>query len=105
MALTMLPGPELRPTVFPTERLNSRGMAAAPLRIELRRIANVRNAFTVVSVWAQTFGLIVATSASLQELTSILSVAPVKALISRYSEPTRPDTFTVHPRRFLCAKA
>ena len=58
----MLPGPELRPTVFPTERLNSRGMAAAPLRIELRRIANVRNAFTVVSVWAQTFGLIVATS-------------------------------------------
>ena len=62
MAVTMLPSTTLRPSVLPTERLNSKGMATQPLRTELRRIANTRNAVSVVSLWLQTFGMLVATA-------------------------------------------
>lgn len=58
----MLPTVDLRPSVFPTERLNGRGMAVQPLRDELRRIADVRNVVSVVSLWLQTFGMIVGIS-------------------------------------------
>ena len=58
----MLPPPELLPSVFPTAQLNAKGMAVQPLRGELRHIANVRNAGSVVSIWLQTVGLIAATS-------------------------------------------
>lgn len=54
----MLPPPELRPRVLPTERLNVKGMATQPLRGELRRIANVRNALSVAGLWLQTLGAI-----------------------------------------------
>lgn len=62
MATTMLPDVTLRPVVFPTDLLTAKGMATMPLRAELRTIAGVRNAFSVVSVWLQTFGMIVGTS-------------------------------------------
>ena len=61
MAVTMLPDARLLPEVLPTERLNARGMAVLPIRADLRRIANVRNVLTIVSVWSQTLGLILGT--------------------------------------------
>lgn len=83
MTTTMLPAPALRPVVFPTDRLNARGMAVAPLRTELRRIADVRNALTVVSVWLQTFGLIVATSVVVGHTGWWLLWVPVFLLMAR----------------------
>jgi fatty acid desaturase len=55
---TMVPPAELRPDTLPTERLLANGKAVPEVRAELRRIPNVRNGFNVVSVWAQSFGLI-----------------------------------------------
>jgi fatty acid desaturase len=55
---TMVPPVELRPDTLPTERLLANGKAVPEVRAELRRIPNVRNAGNVVSVWAQSFGLI-----------------------------------------------
>jgi fatty acid desaturase len=55
----MLPEPKLRPAVFPTDRLNSRGLATQPLRNELRNINDLRNAFTVVFAWVQTLGMLI----------------------------------------------
>jgi len=54
----MIPPPIALPDVLPTDRLNGRGMPLPFLRDDLRRIPNVRNAANVVSVWAQSFGLI-----------------------------------------------
>ncbi len=54
----MAPRPELLPDVLPTDRLTASGMPRPFLREELRRIPNARNAWTVVSVWLQSFGLI-----------------------------------------------
>ena len=55
---TMVPPAELRPDTLPTERLLATGKAVPEVRAELRRIPNVRNGFNVLSVWAQSFGLI-----------------------------------------------
>lgn len=55
---TMLPEPELLTDVLPTERLMASGMPRPEIRSGLRRIANVRNVFTVVGVWTQSFGVI-----------------------------------------------
>ncbi len=60
MAVTMLPEPALLPDVLPTERLTAKGLARPPVRAALRRIPNARNAVTVVSALAQTFGVVVA---------------------------------------------
>jgi fatty acid desaturase len=49
----MVPTAELLPDVLPTDRLNGRAMAKAPLRDELRRIPNARAALAVVSIYAQ----------------------------------------------------
>jgi fatty acid desaturase len=54
----MVPPPERLPLVLPTDRLNERAKPRPFLRDELRRIPNVRNVFNVVSVWAQSFGVI-----------------------------------------------
>jgi fatty acid desaturase len=51
MASTMVPDAAARPEVLPTERLLANGMAVPPLRAELRRIDNRRNALTVAAVW------------------------------------------------------
>ena len=56
---TMLPDPSLLTDVLPTDRLGDRGRPVGPLREELYRIHDVRNALNVVSVWLQTFGVIV----------------------------------------------
>ena len=51
MASTMVPEAADRPDVLPTERLLANGMAIPPLRAELRRIDNLRNAISVAAVW------------------------------------------------------
>src|SRR6516162_2905606 len=48
---TMVPDVADRPDVLPTERLQANGMAIPPLRADLRRIDNVRNAISVAMVW------------------------------------------------------
>lgn len=58
MAATVLPRPELLPEVLPTERLTASGRPVPPIREELRRIPNVRNAFSVVGVFVQSFGVV-----------------------------------------------
>ena len=50
----MVPSAELRPQVFPSERLLANGLARPQLRAELRQIANVRNAGSVLSLWVVT---------------------------------------------------
>src|SRR3954453_22020553 len=57
---TMAPAAADLPDVLPTERLNERGMATAAWRDELRKIPNLRNAFTVVGALAQSFGVVIA---------------------------------------------
>jgi fatty acid desaturase len=59
MATTMLPPPELLPDVLPTERLSATGRPAPQLREGLRRIPDVRNAWTVVGAILQSLGVIV----------------------------------------------
>lgn len=54
----MVPPASALPLVLPTDRLNAKGMPLPFLRDELRRIPNLRNAGNVVSVWAQSFGLV-----------------------------------------------
>lgn len=54
----MAPADDILPKVLPTDRLNAKGMPAPGLRDEFRRIPNVRNAFNVLSIWLQSFGLI-----------------------------------------------
>ncbi len=51
MAPTMVTPASVRPSVLPTDRLLANGMARPSLRGELRRIHDVRNAITVISVW------------------------------------------------------
>ena len=51
MATTMVPESSARPDVLPSDRLLANGMAIPDIRPSLRRIDNVRNAITVVSVW------------------------------------------------------
>jgi fatty acid desaturase len=55
---TMVPPVELRPDTLPTDRLLVNGKAVPEVRAELRRIPNLRNVGNVLSVWAQSFGLI-----------------------------------------------
>jgi fatty acid desaturase len=55
---TMVPPAELLPHTLPTERLRANGKAVPEIRAELRRIPNLRNVGNVLSVWAQSFGLI-----------------------------------------------
>jgi fatty acid desaturase len=52
MTTTMVPVPDVRPDVLPTDRLLPNGLAVPEVRAALRRIDNGRNALTVVSVWA-----------------------------------------------------
>ena len=57
---TMLPDPEALTAFHPTERLTDNARPAPPWRDELRRIPNLRNAFGVFFLYAQTIGIIVA---------------------------------------------
>ena len=56
----MLPDPEALTGFHPTERLATNARPAPPWRDEMRRIPNVRNAFAVFLLYAQTIGIIVA---------------------------------------------
>ncbi len=53
MVSTMVPPPQLRPDVLPTDRLGPTGKAVPAVRAELRRIPNLRNALAVVGCWVQ----------------------------------------------------
>ena len=57
---TMLPDLEALTDFHPTERLTDNARPAPPWRDELRRIPNLRNAFAVLFLYAQTIGIIVA---------------------------------------------
>ena len=54
MATTMVPDVTARPDVLPTERLLANGMAIPELRPGLRHIDDLRNAWTVASLWFTT---------------------------------------------------
>jgi fatty acid desaturase len=56
----MVPAPALLTTITPTERITASGRPAPGYREQLRRVPNVRNAVAVLSVWAQTAGILVA---------------------------------------------
>jgi len=55
----MVPPDTVLPDVLPTDRLTVNGVAAPEIRAELRRIPTVRNAITVVGIWAQVIGILV----------------------------------------------
>ncbi len=55
---TMLPPDELLTDVLPTDRLTVTGMPVPELRVELRKIDDLRNVGTVVATWAQALGTI-----------------------------------------------
>ncbi len=55
---TLVPTAEQLPDVLPSERLNERGMAKRPLRDDLRRIQNGRNALTVAVALMQSVGMV-----------------------------------------------
>ncbi|HSM67475.1 MAG TPA: hypothetical protein VK860_14295, partial [Ilumatobacteraceae bacterium] len=57
---TMAPPPEALPDVLPTDRLNDRGKPLPPLRNDLRRISNPRNALAVTGALLQSFGVVIA---------------------------------------------
>lgn len=59
----MVPAPELLPAVLPTDRLSARARPLPPIREELRRIANRRNAVTVAGALLQSVGVVVAAAA------------------------------------------
>ncbi len=63
MATSTAPGgmmldPAVLPDVLPTERLLANGFARPELRAELRRIADVRNAWAVVWLWGNVVGIV-----------------------------------------------
>jgi fatty acid desaturase len=58
MAATMVPTDDRLPDVLPAGRLLADGRPDPPLRAELRRIANVRNALTVAGAWLQVLAVI-----------------------------------------------
>ena len=60
MAVTMLPAPAALESLAATDRITADGRPTPAFREELRRIPTVRNALAVVSVYAQTIGLLVA---------------------------------------------
>ena len=55
---SLVPRRDLLPDVLPTERLNARGRPNPELRAELRQIPDVRNGFTVASVYAEYFAIL-----------------------------------------------
>ena len=55
---TMVPSADRLPDVLPTDRLGTTGKALPEIRAELRRIPTTRNVLAVLSVYAQSIGLI-----------------------------------------------
>jgi fatty acid desaturase len=56
---TLVPGPEQRPSVFPSERFGPTGILRPELRAPLRRIHDARNALSVLGLWAVVVGVAV----------------------------------------------
>jgi fatty acid desaturase len=55
---TVVPAADVLPDVLPTERLTASGLPAPELRVELRKIGDVRNVGSVLLAWAQALGTI-----------------------------------------------
>jgi fatty acid desaturase len=55
----MIPPAELLPSVLPTARITKTGLAIPELRAELRKIADGRNAVTIVLAFVQCFGVLI----------------------------------------------
>ena len=53
MVATMVPPAERLPDALPTDRLTATGRPVPPVRSELRRIPDLRNAGTVIGAWVQ----------------------------------------------------
>jgi fatty acid desaturase len=80
--MTMVPAEDLLPDVLPTDRLTESGMPVPELRADLRRIADVRNAGTVVATWLQallTIGLAVWIGHPLAYVAAFLLMGPAFA--------------------------
>jgi len=56
----LVPPADLLPDVLPTDRLNETGKPTRPLRDDLRRIPDARNAVAVVSTLLQSYGVVIA---------------------------------------------
>ncbi|MGF1597223.1 MAG: fatty acid desaturase family protein [Acidimicrobiales bacterium] len=54
----MVPHSSVLPDVLPTDRLLANGRAVPPIRAELRRIPDRRNALTVAWLWTETVGVV-----------------------------------------------
>jgi fatty acid desaturase len=55
---TLVPDLTDRPEVFPSERFLANGMLSPELRSQLRQINDVRNALSVIGLWAFVIGLV-----------------------------------------------
>jgi fatty acid desaturase len=71
----MVPPAALLPDVLPTDRLTDTGVPTPEVRTELRRISTIRGALTVLGVWAQVVGVLVAAAWLSHPLTWILAFA------------------------------
>ena len=58
MAVTMVPAPEARPAVLPTERLGPTGLALPELRAKYRTISDARNVASIVGLWVAALAII-----------------------------------------------
>jgi fatty acid desaturase len=58
MPTTMVLDKAVRPDVLPTDRLGPTGVCRPELRAELRRIDDLRNSITVVTLWGAVIGLV-----------------------------------------------
>lgn len=63
------------PDVLPTERLQANGMPTPVLREQLRRIPVARNVLNLISVWAQTFGVLAVACATTQLVPTPMAIA------------------------------
>ncbi|HEX6419642.1 MAG TPA: fatty acid desaturase, partial [Acidimicrobiales bacterium] len=79
---TMVPAPGTLPDVLPTDRLTASGKPVPALRADLRRIAGVRNAGSVLLAWGQgaaTIGAAVLLDHPAAWLAAFLAMGPVHA--------------------------
>ncbi|HEY3811131.1 MAG TPA: fatty acid desaturase, partial [Acidimicrobiales bacterium] len=60
MVATLVPDLERLPDVLPTPRLSAAGRPLPPIRDQLRRIPDARNAGTVAGAWLQSVGVVAA---------------------------------------------
>ena len=83
--MTMVPAAERLPAVLPTDRLGPTGMALPEIRAELRKIADVANAWAIGMAWAQaaaTVALAMWVGGPIGYLVGIVLMGPVFARLA-----------------------